>query len=199
MYDILLREQLEDAVLYHAIHAASPVVAAALALLLSAFVAGCAPEPGSAPDAQAQAGGSPQEQPDGSSAQTGASSSDNKDLPFESIPQEALISTEDLKSMIDQGRAPFILDVRSSGAYYGGYIEGSKNIPAGRQLDLRMNEIPRDRDIAIVSSDTRRLAEVRQTLIDNGFDAARITVVEDGMDGWVANGYPVLAKKVVGC
>lgn len=140
---------------------------------------------------------------DSSSASTTSSSSvnseKNRDLKFDDIPQDAVINAEQLHGLLEGDSAPFVLDVRSSGQYTNAFIEGSKNIPAGRQLDIRLDEIPHDRDIVIISKEQERLGEVWQTLLDAGFDQSRIKAVSDGMDGWIAAGYPTDSRESLGC
>lgn len=128
-----------------------------------------------------------------------SSSESHRDARFEDIPESALINTTDLKAMIDSGNEPFVLDIRSNGSYQSGSIHGSRNIPAGRQIDLRMNEIPTDEPIVIIAMENERLAEVRQTLIDNGYQADNILIVRDGMDAWIEQGYPTIERLVTGC
>lgn len=127
------------------------------------------------------------------------SSERNRDLSFDDIPREAVISARQLHDLLATDKAPFVLDIRAAGLARDAFIEGSKNIPAGRQLDMRLDEIPRSATIALVADGTDRLAEARQTLIDAGYDPANLLVVENAMDDWVAAGYPTQSKPQMGC
>lgn len=134
-----------------------------------------------------------------SSSSIEVSSEKNRDAKFEDIPADAVIAAEALHAMLERDDAPFVLDVRSAGLNHDASIEGAKNIPAGRQIDMRLNEIPRGEMVVIISSKTNRLAEVRQTLIDAGYDPAEIYVVGDGMEAWIAAGYPTGHIDSKGC
>jgi adenylyltransferase/sulfurtransferase len=56
------------------------------------------------------------------------------------------ITPVELKKLMDEGKAPFILDVREANEYQINRIEGSTLIPLG-ELPRRYQELPRDREI----------------------------------------------------
>lgn len=116
------------------------------------------------------------------------------DVTFDSIPPDKLISVEELSEMLKQESHPLVVDIRSKGDYLVSFIAGSKNIPAGRQFSIRMNEIPTDCDIVLIALDESGLAECRNALLEAGFDDQRIFVVKGGMNAWTAAGYPTEAK-----
>ena len=161
------------------------------------LIFGCEGPSGSADDSIIQ----PQEQEKALDQEESSkvSSERNRDLEFEDIPAEAIISADQLRNLLTMDEPPFVLDIRAAGLARDAYIEGSKNIPAGRQLDLRLSEIPKDQLVAIVADGTARLAEVRQTLIDAGFNPENLIVVENAMDDWIAAGYPTLNRPQMGC
>lgn len=132
-------------------------------------------------------------------AASAADSKKNSDLDFSSIPQQYVVTVQQLKTMLDSGETPFVLDVRSIGEYTEYYIFGSRNIPAGRQIDMRFDEIPSDRTVVIVSENEERVAEVRQTLIDVGYDPEKLLAVEGGMTAWRDEGYPFEHTEDLGC
>lgn len=127
------------------------------------------------------------------------SSEQNKDLSFESIPVEQIMSIENLHDALDADNGSYVLDVRSRSNHEDEHIDGSHNIPAGRQIDIRMNEIPRDKIVIIISKGTDRLAEVRQTLVDAGYDPSSLFVVPNAMEDWIAAGYPTVEGKGYHC
>ena len=58
------------------------------------------------------------------------------------------ITLEEFKALLDGGKPPFILDVRSGVAEK---IKGAVNIPLG-ELESRLSEVPRDREIVTYCS-----------------------------------------------
>lgn len=172
------------------------VSAGALSLAMLAGMAGCSSQ---GQQAAVPSSSSAEAASASSLSARSVSSEANKDVTFQDIPQDAVITAAELHSSLAQGDDAFILDIRSSGQHVNGFIPGSKNIPAGRQLDLRLDEIPSDRPIVLVAAWQERLGEARQTLIDAGFDPASIKVVSDGMVGWQNEGYPMDSEESLGC
>ncbi|MBY0587949.1 rhodanese-like domain-containing protein [bacterium] len=66
-------------------------------------------------------------------------------MPDPSLPQ---ISPEELKSRIDSGNPPFILDVRNPDEFALGRIIGSSLIPLG-ELPARLGELDPDSEIVV--------------------------------------------------
>lgn len=83
----------------------------------------------------------------------------------------------------------FVLDVRNEDAYDEWRIEGSTNLPIYDELlehdystlSERIDELPNDREIAIVCVAGITSARAADFLRDRGFDAAS---VDNGMNGW---------------
>ena len=93
-----------------------------------------------------------------------------------------------------------LLDIRSHRDYSKRLINGSRNIPAGRQIDIRIDEIPTDKPVFLIAAkNTDRLAETRQTLIDDGRDPELLRVVDGGVNAWAQAGYPTLQNQFLGC
>ncbi len=123
---------------------------------------------------------------------------------YEDIPADALISVDDLKKMVDNGDIDNdkleILDIRSHRDYSNLLIEGSRNIPAGRQIEIRIDEIPQDRTIVLIAlKNSDRLAETYYTLLDYGYDPALLRVCDGGVRAWADAGYPTLEDQFLGC
>lgn len=125
----------------------------------------------------------------------------NKALKFEDIPKDALITIDELRDLLAQDEEPFlVVDIRSHRDYQKTLIEGTRNIPAGRQIEIRIDEFPTDETVVLIAyKNSDRLAETRQTLIDHGIDPKNIKVVEGGVNAWKAAGYPVLKNQFLGC
>lgn len=71
------------------------------------------------------------------------------------------------------GKQPFLLDVRTPTEFAAGQIPGAVNIPVD-DLRSRLNEIPRDRQIAVYCQVGQRGYLATRILRQSGFDAANI-------------------------
>ena len=159
-------------------------------------LAGCASGSG-APEGE---GPATQEQPaagDGASSEGDAPSSDAGTA--SAIPESAVISVDDLHSMLDAGDDVTVVDVRSRAGYTSMMIPGSKNLPAGQQFELRLREVPTDKPVALIGSDTTDLAPEYNVLLQNGFSPDSIRVVEGGVQAWVKAGYPTESNSEYAC
>ncbi len=139
---------------------------------------------------------------DSSADNTSAKS--NKSRKFKEIPEDALISVDDLYELFDAGklksREVCVIDIRSHRDFQNQLIEGSRNIPAGRQIEIRMSEIPQDKEVILVAlKNSNRLAETWFTLIANGYDEELVKVLDGGVKAWADAGYPTLEDQFLGC
>lgn len=80
------------------------------------------------------------------------------------------------------------LDVRTQEEWNQGHIARSLLIPLD-QLQQRLNELPRDKDIVVVCKLGSRSKEGAAVLRQAGF--ARATCMSGGIQAWVAAGYPI--------
>lgn len=132
------------------------------------------------------------------------STKSNKARKFKEIPEDALISVNDLHELFDAGklksREVCVIDIRSHRDFQNQLIEGSRNIPAGRQIEIRMSEIPQDKEVILVAlKNSNRLAETWFTLIANGYDEELVKVLDGGVKAWADAGYPTLEDQFLGC
>ena len=139
----------------------------------------------------------------GSSADN-TSTKSNKARKFKEIPEDALISVDDLYELFDAGklksREVCVIDIRSHRDFQNQLIEGSRNIPAGRQIEIRMSEIPQDKEVILVAlKNSNRLAETWFMLIANGYDEELVKVLDGGVKAWADAGYPTLEDQFLGC
>lgn len=74
-----------------------------------------------------------------------------------------------------------ILDVREEAEYAFGHIEGSKLIPMG-QLEDRLNELDKDKEIFVICRTGTRSALAAQKLAEKGF--TKVYNVLPGMNSW---------------
>lgn len=133
-----------------------------------------------------------------------ASAESNKARKFKEIPAEALIGVDELHDLFEAGdveaRKVYVIDIRSHRDYQNQLIEGSRNIPAGRQIEIRMSEIPQDKEVVLIAlKNSNRLAETYFTLMANGYDPDLVRVLDGGVKAWVDAGYPTLEDQFLGC
>jgi hydroxyacylglutathione hydrolase len=106
-------------------------------------------------------------------------------LPIEKL---SLLTVADLKEMMDKDEDLMVVDVRSLDEYNGGHIEGCKHIYAGL-VEEHMDEIPRDRPVALICKSGTRSGFAASMLLRMGYKD--IYNVLGGMTSWVNAGYPV--------
>lgn len=97
------------------------------------------------------------------------------------------VSAQELKTRLDNGGGPLLLDVRQPDEYRGGHIAGAMLIPLD-QLERRLSELPHDRDIVCVCQSGARSGQATQRLTKAGFKAANL---RGGMIGWQRAGYGI--------
>ncbi|MDD4116976.1 MAG: metalloregulator ArsR/SmtB family transcription factor [Kiritimatiellae bacterium] len=100
------------------------------------------------------------------------------------------VNRETLRRRVRQGKAT-VLDMRPPEEFAAGHIAGAISVPLA-QLEQRLNELPRDRDIVAYCRGPYCVLSVHavETLRRRGFRAVRL---EDGVADWQAQGFPVAA------
>jgi len=78
------------------------------------------------------------------------------------------------------GKRPFLLDVRQPEEYRLGHIPGAKLIPL-RELGRRMQEVPRGRQIVCICASGHRSVPAARKLIAAGYSASSL---KNGMISW---------------
>lgn len=109
----------------------------------------------------------------------------NAGLAIESL---RLISVHGLQAMMNQGRAPVILDVRGQDEWDSGHIEGALHIYVGH-LEERLSEVPGDEPVAVICNVGHRAGLAASILLRAGI--SQVYNVLGGMKAWGAAGYPV--------
>lgn len=99
----------------------------------------------------------------------------------------ANISVSEAASRFKDGA--FLLDVRQPEEWAQAHIDGAVLIPLG-ELQSRLSEIPTDRDVLIICRSGNRSSQARDILRAAGFE--RTTSIVGGMNGWIADGLPVV-------
>jgi len=97
----------------------------------------------------------------------------------------------DVQEKLKNGKRPFVLDVREPSELREGYISGAKLIPLG-QLNARMKELPKDREIVVVCRSGSRSASAARKLIAAGYTVANM---KGGMLAWQWSKLPMKKDK----
>ncbi len=92
------------------------------------------------------------------------------------------ISVSELERRLSGDRGPFLLDVREPEEMADGVIAGSVNIPM-EDVEQRLGELPRDRDIVVVCHLGQRSAFITKKLNALGYDRAMNLI--GGMEAWL--------------
>lgn len=98
------------------------------------------------------------------------------------------ITSKEAKSIIDQSKNVYLLDVRTPGERLQGYIPGSVLIPID-MVGQRLAEIPKDRPVIVYCTVGSRSRSVANSLKKRGY--AEVYNMKDGIVGWYRNGLPV--------
>lgn len=107
-----------------------------------------------------------------------------------------LIKPEELKKMIDEGRADIIVvDNQPKGAYDMGHIPGAVNLPWETEIKGSMN-LPRNKMLVLYCACTHEedATDVANQLIEK-FGYQNIKLIEGGWLQWFKLGYPVEKSK----
>ena len=99
-----------------------------------------------------------------------------------------LIDPAELARRVDAPDGPVVLDVRENSEYEAEHIPGSLHIPYGA-LAKRVDELPRDRQIAAICRGGKRSGLAASILQREGF--ADVIHVGKGVGAWRAAGNPV--------
>jgi len=96
------------------------------------------------------------------------------------------ISVADAHAMYQNGA--YVLDVRTVEEWDEFHLPNTTLIPLD-QLSVRVNEVPRDREIVVVCRSGNRSQQGRDILLNAGF--ANVTSMTGGLNEWRAAGYPI--------
>ncbi len=102
------------------------------------------------------------------------------------LPDE--ISVADTASKRDAGA--FILDVRTPEEWKEFHISGATLIPLD-QLETRLNEVPKDKEVVVVCRSGNRSKVGRDALKASGY--MQVTSMSGGLNAWKAAGLPTVA------
>ncbi len=94
---------------------------------------------------------------------------------------ELRILPKELKKKLDANEDLFLLDVRNPNEYEIANIKNAKLIPLP-QLESRLHEIPKDKEIIVYCHHGNRSFEAAKILRENGFE--KVTSLIGGIDVW---------------
>lgn len=93
---------------------------------------------------------------------SGCGSSESNNLGYKNI------GPEQLQSMMDSDKDLLVVDVREQEEYQQGHIANSILMPTSAFQD-RVNELPKDKSIALVCASGARSAQVADFLVQSGY------------------------------
>lgn len=89
----------------------------------------------------------------------------------------------------ERSLVPFVfIDVRTPEEYAAGHVKGAELIPL-QELERRLAEVPKDKQVYVYCRSGRRSAEAAALLVKAGY--GNIENVMGGIEGWKAAGFPV--------
>jgi hydroxyacylglutathione hydrolase len=94
----------------------------------------------------------------------------------------------DLQMQIERDKGLVVLDVRQPKEWVSGHIRGAMHI-TGAELTRRIDEVPKDRPIAVICSSGYRSSVAASVLMHHGYK--KVFNVLGGMSAWKAAGLPV--------
>jgi len=105
-------------------------------------------------------------------------------------PSPATITSADLRSQLDSGAPPRLLDVRTPGEFETVHIAGAYNVPLDLLREHR-DEIRShlDDQVVLVCRSGQRATQAEETLRKAGL--ANVHILDGGMNAWEANGFAV--------
>jgi rhodanese-related sulfurtransferase len=92
----------------------------------------------------------------------------------------------DVRSLPGDG---FLLDVREDEEWVAGHVDSAVHIGMGQLLE-QIDEVPRDRAVAVICRSGGRSAQVVRYLRASGYDAVNVL---GGMQAWQAAGLPFVS------
>jgi rhodanese-related sulfurtransferase len=89
---------------------------------------------------------------------------------------------------LSENKSAVLIDVREPWEYSGGHAKGAKNIPLS-QLQQRVNEVPREREVLLICQSGSRSMHAAALLQQN--DIPQVVNVTGGTTIWRLHGLPM--------
>lgn len=93
------------------------------------------------------------------------------------------------QAVAGQEKGSFLLDVREPDEWDAAHVSGSNLIPLG-ELEARVAEVPRDREIVVVCRSGNRSKHGRDILLAAGY--TKVASMSGGLLAWKAEGHPTV-------
>lgn len=100
------------------------------------------------------------------------------------------IDATDLKARLDAGDDVALIDIRSDGEVAQGILPNADHL-AMHLIPLRINELPRDRDVILYCRSGARSYHACNFLNQQGID--NVINLRGGIIAWARNGYDIAA------
>ncbi|UCD09585.1 MAG: MBL fold metallo-hydrolase [Dehalococcoidales bacterium] len=107
------------------------------------------------------------------------------------VEQLLLLSVDKLHERLSKGNNIIVLDVREEDEWDEGHLEGAMRIYVGH-LEEKLDEIPSDKEIAVMCTVGHRGGLAASILLKAGFEG--IYNILGGFEAWTNAGYPVTGK-----
>jgi rhodanese-related sulfurtransferase len=101
----------------------------------------------------------------------------------------AAIDCRDLRELLESGRPPRLLDVRTPAEFETVHIRGAYNVPLGLLRDHRDEIVEHLDDVVLVCRSGQRAGQAEQTLRAAGL--VNVHVLAGGITAWEAKGFAV--------
>ncbi|WP_339316679.1 rhodanese-like domain-containing protein [Paenibacillus sp. FSL R10-2734] len=91
------------------------------------------------------------------------------------------LKVAEFRSEMQQSKNKLLIDVREPEEYKSGFIPGAKNIPLS-QLEQRLGDIPKDRDVLLYCRSGMRSKNAARILGKHGY--TRLAHLQGGISSW---------------
>ena len=103
---------------------------------------------------------------------------------------QSTVDVQTLRELLESGRGPRLIDVRTPGEFTAGHIEGAYNVPLDllreHRTELRAHL---DETVVLICRSGQRAAQAEQALAAAGLPNLRL--LDGGINAWEAAGAPV--------
>lgn len=91
------------------------------------------------------------------------------------------LNSAEFRSEMEQSKSKLLIDVREPAEYKSGFIPGAVNIPLS-QLEQRISDIPKDRDLLLYCRSGMRSKNAARILLKHGY--TRLVNLQGGVSSW---------------
>jgi rhodanese-related sulfurtransferase len=102
------------------------------------------------------------------------------------------IDSATLQSRMAAGEDLFLVDIRTPGEIAQGAIPDAVHLPM-HLIPLRMNELPRDKDVILYCRSGARSYHACSYLLQQGFD--KVINLRGGIIGWARGGFAIESRR----